>query len=407
MTAPERLAADFGLLGRQLRARRVGVDAGQAAAFLERRRGERRIRRKPASLIAAGASTIWFAGEYREASSSFWIGAGSCSDQAATTIWLSLRPGPGRRRDGQSRPRLWLWASSIARFAIERAAAARSGSRMFRPNVALTRHACSHVRVDAWRPRARRAPRLRIARLRREHDLTHVRRAFGAFLEAGRAPRAARSAPVSSHASGRRRPFANKTSCFFDGARQRSSSPRTKPEAGVERASECSRGLATATGRQRVFDAELHRARGEMLLERIPPTPRLRRTRSWPPSQSRSSKARAVSNCARRSRSPSSISRPAAPLDAHAVLAPALEGFAPTPEMPEIAEAQALLAALAKTRRGQGRNRAAAAADAIACGLRQRAHRGARLWRAGNDGSLRASPPVGVRRTGCARTPGG
>jgi predicted ATPase len=36
------------------------------------------------------------------------------------------------------------------------------------------------------------------------------------------------------------------------------------------------------------------------------------------------------------------------PADAHAVLAPALEGFSPTPEMPEIAEAQALLAALAK-----------------------------------------------------------
>ena len=35
------------------------------------------------------------------------------------------------------------------------------------------------------------------------------------------------------------------------------------------------------------------------------------------------------------------------PADAHAVLAPALEGFAPTPEMPEIAEAQALIAALA------------------------------------------------------------
>jgi hypothetical protein len=29
--------------------------------------------------------------------------------------------------------------------------------------------------------------------------------------------------------------------------------------------------------------------------------------------------------------------------DAHAVLAPALEGLAPTPEMPEIAEAQALM----------------------------------------------------------------
>jgi hypothetical protein len=32
--------------------------------------------------------------------------------------------------------------------------------------------------------------------------------------------------------------------------------------------------------------------------------------------------------------------------EAHAVLAPALEGFAPTPEMPEIVEAQALLRAL-------------------------------------------------------------
>jgi tetratricopeptide (TPR) repeat protein len=37
------------------------------------------------------------------------------------------------------------------------------------------------------------------------------------------------------------------------------------------------------------------------------------------------------------------------PADAHAVLAPALEGFSPTPEMPEIGEAQALLAALAET----------------------------------------------------------
>ena len=31
---------------------------------------------------------------------------------------------------------------------------------------------------------------------------------------------------------------------------------------------------------------------------------------------------------------------------AHAVLAPALEGFSPTPEFPEIAEAQTLLSAL-------------------------------------------------------------
>jgi tetratricopeptide (TPR) repeat protein len=39
----------------------------------------------------------------------------------------------------------------------------------------------------------------------------------------------------------------------------------------------------------------------------------------------------------------------ARPVDAHAVLAPALEGFSPTPEMPEIAEAQALLTTFAET----------------------------------------------------------
>jgi predicted ATPase len=37
------------------------------------------------------------------------------------------------------------------------------------------------------------------------------------------------------------------------------------------------------------------------------------------------------------------------PVDAHAVLAPALEGFSPTAEMPEIAEAQAVLRALTET----------------------------------------------------------
>ena len=34
------------------------------------------------------------------------------------------------------------------------------------------------------------------------------------------------------------------------------------------------------------------------------------------------------------------------PADAHAILAPALEGFAPTDEMPETAQAHALLAAI-------------------------------------------------------------
>ena len=65
-----------------------------------------------------------------------------------------------------------------------------------------------------------------------------------------------------------------------------------------------------------------------------------------PPSLSRNSKRRGVSSCARRFHWRSFISRPNASADAHAVLAPALEGFSPTPEFPEIEEAQRMLAAL-------------------------------------------------------------
>ena len=100
----------------------------------------------------------------------------------------------------------------------------------------------------------------------------------------------------------------------------------------------------------RTFEAELHRARGQLLLQRD-------RANSAPAEDAfltaiaiaqrqgtRSFELRAVLSLAKLYQS---TSRPA---DAHAVLAPALEGFLPTREMPEIAEAQTLLAAaLAET----------------------------------------------------------
>ena len=106
--------------------------------------------------------------------------------------------------------------------------------------------------------------------------------------------------------------------------------------------------LATSerTG-HRAFDAELHRTRGEMLLKRDPANPapaeEAFRTAIAVAKQqgTRSFELRAALALAKLYQST------ARPADAHAVLAPALEGFAPTPEMPEIAEAEALLAALA------------------------------------------------------------
>ena len=103
------------------------------------------------------------------------------------------------------------------------------------------------------------------------------------------------------------------------------------------------------TAGHRAFEAELHRARGEILLKRDP-------TNSAPAEEAfltalavakqqgtRSFELRAALSLAKLYRATGRLA------EAHAVLAPAIEGFAPTPEMPEIAEAQALLAALAET----------------------------------------------------------
>ena len=98
----------------------------------------------------------------------------------------------------------------------------------------------------------------------------------------------------------------------------------------------------------RSFEAELHRVLGKALLKRDP--------HNTEPAQEAFQSAIAI---ARRQGARSFELRAAVslaklqesagrPVAAHAVLATALEGFSPTPEMPEIAEAQALLAELSQ-----------------------------------------------------------
>jgi adenylate cyclase len=108
-------------------------------------------------------------------------------------------------------------------------------------------------------------------------------------------------------------------------------------------------GLAMAyEGGERVCDAFLHRLRGDILLKRDPADPA--------PAEDayRTAIAIAKQQGARSYELLASLSlaklyqSSARPVDAHAVLAPALEGFSPTPEMAEIAEAQALLQHLAR-----------------------------------------------------------
>jgi len=94
-------------------------------------------------------------------------------------------------------------------------------------------------------------------------------------------------------------------------------------------------------------EAELHRVRGEMLLKSDPTNPAraeeaLRSAIAVAQRQgTRSFELRAALALAKL------LQSTGRPVDAYAVLAPAVEGFSPTPEMPEIDEAQTLLTCLA------------------------------------------------------------
>jgi predicted ATPase len=105
--------------------------------------------------------------------------------------------------------------------------------------------------------------------------------------------------------------------------------------------------LRTADGLgHRTFEAELHRARGDILLQRDPANSApaeeafLRAIAVAKRQGARSFELRAALALSKLYQSAGRL------VDAQAVLAPALEGFAPTDEMPEIAEAQALLLAI-------------------------------------------------------------
>ena len=198
---------------------------------------------------------------------------------------------------------------------------------------------------------ARAAPNaVELARLAREHDLA-MWRAFGVFLE---------GLGDGCERRGRRRLedmrrgvelLREQNVLIFDGLVKIALAEAEARAGDRDRAvAILDEALATCdrTG-HRAFEAELHRVRGEMLLKRDPANPapaeEAFQTAIAVAKQqgTRSFELRAALSLAKLYQS---TGRPA---DAHAVLAPALEGFAPTPEMPEIAEAQALLAALAET----------------------------------------------------------
>ena len=184
-----------------------------------------------------------------------------------------------------------------------------------------------------------------LARLAREHELP-MYRPFGVFLGGWEASQSGALAQGLEDMRRGAELMREQNVLFFDGllkiAQAEAEARSGDPDRAIAILDEA---LATAerTG-YRAFEAELHRARGEMLLKRDPADPApaedalLTAIAVAKQQATRSFELRAALSLAKLYRAT------ARPAEAHAVLAPALEGFSPTPEMPEIAEAQALLA---------------------------------------------------------------
>jgi class 3 adenylate cyclase/predicted ATPase len=188
-----------------------------------------------------------------------------------------------------------------------------------------------------------------LARLAREHDL-NLWRAFGVFLQGWVASQS--GAPADGLEDMRRGAalLREQNALLYDGLLKVALAGAQAGAGDLDRAiATIDEALATSnrTG-YRAFEAELHRERGEALLKRdlVNPAPAEEAFRTAiaiaQKQGTRSFELRASLALAKLFQST------ARPVEAHAVLAPPLEGLAPT-QMPEIAEAQALLRSLAET----------------------------------------------------------
>jgi class 3 adenylate cyclase/predicted ATPase len=347
--APERFAADYGLwVGSFIRGELSQMRA-HAETFLVD------VEAKPDSPEAGVAQRSvgvvhWFAGEYREARDHLeralaLFRPGRDDDLAfrfgwdagvGATLYLAFVLWPM----GDVERAVSLVRDAQARIAGLSHIGTHANGNMHAALFELMRGGLSHAALSA----------AELARMAREHDLP-MWRAFGFFLVGVATAEGGRPGEALTDMRRGLELLREQDVRVFDGLGKIA---LAEAEA---RAGEIDRAIAVLDEAQatcerighRAFEAELHRARGELLLQREPTNPApaeeaLRSAIAVARRQgTRSFELRAALSLAKLYRS---INRAA---EARAVLAPALEGFPLTPEMPEIDEAQALLAALAAT----------------------------------------------------------
>jgi class 3 adenylate cyclase/predicted ATPase len=344
--APERLAADYGLwAGSYVRGELLAMRA-HAETFL----GDVGARPdSPEAGVAhrAAGITHWFAGEYFEARDH--LERALALFQPGRDEGLAFQFGHDAGVAAMFCLAFTLWplgeigrAASLVGDAEARIAGlAHVGTRAFK-----NQHAAMYALMRGDLSRGVQNA-VELARLTREHDLPWWR-AFGVFLEGFATAQSSPAGGLDAMRDGAGL-LREQNIVIFDGL-VRIALANAEARAGdIERAIvTIDEALKTVERTNyRAFEAELHRVRGEMLLKRDPANPALAEEAFHTAvavakgQATRSFEVRAALALAKLYQST------ARHFEAHTVLAPALEGFAPAPEMPEIAEAQALIERLA------------------------------------------------------------
>jgi class 3 adenylate cyclase len=189
---------------------------------------------------------------------------------------------------------------------------------------------------------------LELGRVAREHDLP-LYRALAQFLEAWAKSRTAGSINARDEMSRAAELLRERNIRPFDGPLKFAHATEESRQGDLGRAiSIIDDAMADFDHRgHRTMEAEFRRLRGDILLKRTPvdPAPAEEAYRTAiAVAQEQGARSFELLAALSLSKLYQSTARPA---EAHAVLATALEGFSPTPEMPEIAEAQALMERLA------------------------------------------------------------
>jgi predicted ATPase len=345
--ALERLSTDYGLwVGSYIRGE-LSAMREHSAAFLSD------VEARPDSPEAGIAHRVagithWFAGEHREARDH--LERALILFQPGRDDDLAFRFGHDAGVAAMLCLALTLWPLGDVGRAVSLVSVAEARSASL-AHIATRAHGKQHAALfELMRgDLSRVAPNaLELAWLVREHDLPHWR-AYGVFLEgvASAESGASRGGLDEMHHGAEL--LRDRNARSFDGLLKFALAEAEARAGEVDGALAILDEALTTCERtgHRAFEAELHRVRGEMLLKRDPlnpaPAEEAFQTAIAVSKQqtTRSFELRAAVALAKLYQST------ARPVDAHAVLAPALEGFSPTPEMPEIAEAHALMERLA------------------------------------------------------------